>query len=89
MARPPFAHATPFTPRPWPVPGPNDIVAARFTADDTLYRARITRVDAAKVAVVYVDYGNVCPPPPPPPISPMPKGPRPRPPTNNNVFLPQ
>jgi staphylococcal nuclease domain-containing protein 1 len=36
----------------------NDIVAARFTADDTLYRARITRVDAAKVAVVYIDYGN-------------------------------
>jgi len=81
VARPPFAHATPFTPRPWPLPGPNDIVAARFTADDTLYRARITRVDAAKVAVVYIDYGNVCPPPTP--AANIPHAKRSRPPTTD------
>ncbi|KAF2015615.1 hypothetical protein BU24DRAFT_421911 [Aaosphaeria arxii CBS 175.79] len=46
-----------------PLPGPpkaGDFVAARFTADDEWYRARIRRNDreAKKAEVVYIDYGN-------------------------------
>jgi staphylococcal nuclease domain-containing protein 1 len=46
-----------------PLPGPpkaGDFVAAKFTADDEWYRARIRRNDreAKKAEVVYIDYGN-------------------------------
>ncbi|OAP57079.1 hypothetical protein AYL99_09192 [Fonsecaea erecta] len=46
-----------------PLPGPpkvGDIVAAKFTADDQWYRARVRRVDrdGKKVDLVYLDYGN-------------------------------
>lgn len=46
-----------------PLPGPpkaGDYVAAKFTADDEWYRARIRRNDreAKKAEVVYIDYGN-------------------------------
>ncbi|KAF2714334.1 hypothetical protein K504DRAFT_456567 [Pleomassaria siparia CBS 279.74] len=45
------------------LPGPpkaGDFVAAKFTADDEWYRARIRRNDreAKKAEVVYIDYGN-------------------------------
>ncbi|KAF2124236.1 hypothetical protein P153DRAFT_327287 [Dothidotthia symphoricarpi CBS 119687] len=41
-------------------PKAGDFVAAKFTEDDTWYRARIRRNDreAKKAEVVYVDYGN-------------------------------
>ena len=41
-------------------PKAGDFVAARFTADDEWYRARIRRNDreAKKAEVVYIDYGN-------------------------------
>lgn len=46
-----------------PLPGPpkaGDFVAAKFTADNDWYRAKVRRVDrdAKKVEVVYIDYGN-------------------------------
>lgn len=37
-----------------------DLVVARFTADDTPYRARVMKVDGNKIAVYYIDFGNVC-----------------------------
>ena len=39
----------------------HDLVVARFTADDALYRARVTKVDGNKISVYYIDFGNVCP----------------------------
>lgn len=41
-------------------PKAGEFVAAKFTADDTWYRARIRRNDreAKKAEVVYIDYGN-------------------------------
>ncbi|KIV85311.1 hypothetical protein PV11_01016 [Exophiala sideris] len=46
-----------------PLPGPpkvGDIVAAKFTADNEWYRARVRRVDRdnKKVDLTYLDYGN-------------------------------
>jgi endonuclease YncB( thermonuclease family) len=35
-----------------------DAVVARFTADNILYRGKITRVAGDRVTVMYVDYGN-------------------------------
>jgi len=36
----------------------HDLVVARFTADDALYRARVTKVDGNKISVYYIDFGN-------------------------------
>lgn len=36
----------------------HDLVVARFTADNELYRARVTKVDGNKISVYYIDFGN-------------------------------
>ncbi|KAK4705914.1 staphylococcal nuclease domain-containing protein 1, partial [Phenoliferia sp. Uapishka_3] len=42
------------------VPRSNDVVSAKFTADDTWYRARVRKSNPAKkeAEVLYIDYGN-------------------------------
>ncbi|KAF2469442.1 uncharacterized protein BDR25DRAFT_263981 [Lindgomyces ingoldianus] len=53
-------HLNPSNNQPLPNPKAGDYVAAKFTADDEWYRARIRRNDreAKKAEVVYIDYGN-------------------------------
>ncbi|KAI5475177.1 transcription factor (Snd1/p100) [Pseudohyphozyma bogoriensis] len=42
------------------VPRTNDVVSAKFSADDTWYRARIRRCNPARkeADIIYIDYGN-------------------------------
>ncbi|KAF2184034.1 hypothetical protein K469DRAFT_197392 [Zopfia rhizophila CBS 207.26] len=54
-------HLNPSNSQPLPSPPKaGDFIAAKFTADDEWYRARIRRNDreAKKAEVVYIDYGN-------------------------------
>lgn len=46
-----------------PLPGAytpkrGDLCAARFTADKQWYRARVEKIEGAKIAVQFIDYGN-------------------------------
>lgn len=40
-------------------PRVGDLVSAKFTEDDSWYRAKVRRVSSEGVEVLYIDYGNV------------------------------